>query len=66
MTRLAELSSQMPPQLQKVDWAMKREIIRAVIQRIEVGPTNIAVVLRPPPEMSVRDIEPILVTLSRV
>ena len=50
MTRLAELSSQMPLQLKKADWAMKREIIRAVIQRIEIGPTNIAVVLRLPPE----------------
>jgi hypothetical protein len=66
MTRLAELSSRMPPQLKKVDRAIEREIIRAVIQRIEVGPANIAVVLRPPPEMSVRDIEPVLVTLSRV
>jgi site-specific DNA recombinase len=65
MTRLADLSSQMPPQLKKVDWATKREIIRAVIQRIEIGPTNIAVALRLPPETSLRGVEPILVTLSR-
>ena len=65
MTRLADLSSQMPPQLKKANWAKKREIIRALIQRIEIGPTSIAVVLRLPPETSARGFEPILVTLSR-
>jgi hypothetical protein len=64
MTRLAELSSQMPPLLKKVDWATKREIIRAVIQRVEIGPTDIAVVLLPA-KTSARGVEPLLVRLSR-
>lgn len=59
MTRLAELSSHMPPKLKKADWATKREIIRPVIQRIEIGPTNIAIVLRLPHETSARSVESI-------
>jgi site-specific DNA recombinase len=65
MSRLAELSSHLPPQLKKSDWATTREIIRAVVQRIEIGPTNIGIVLRLPTDTSARSVEPILVTLSR-
>jgi site-specific DNA recombinase len=65
MSRLAELSGHLPPQLNKADWATRREIIRAVIQRIDIGPKNIGIVLRLPAETSVRGLEPILVTLSR-
>jgi hypothetical protein len=65
MSRLAELSSHLPPNLNKADWATKREIIRAIVQRIEIGPTNIDIVLRLPAGMSARTAEPILVTLSR-
>jgi site-specific DNA recombinase len=65
MSRLAELSGHLPPQLKKADWATRREIIRAVVQRIDIGPKNIGIVLRLPAETSVRGLEPILVTLSR-
>ena len=65
MNRLAELSGHLPLQLKKADWATRREIIRAVVQRIDIGPTNIDIVLRLPAETSVRGVEPILVTLSR-
>jgi hypothetical protein len=41
------------------------EIIRAIVQRIEIAPTNIAVVLRLPTETSARGVDPIVVTLSR-
>jgi hypothetical protein len=47
------------------DWATKREIIRAVVQRIEVEPAKVAIVLRLPLEPSARGLEPIMVTLSR-
>jgi site-specific DNA recombinase len=65
MSCLTELSRHMKSQLKKPDWATKREIIRAVVQRIEIGPMNIAIVLRLPTEKSVRVLEPIIVTLSR-
>jgi hypothetical protein len=66
MSRLAELSSHLQSQLKVADWATKREIIRAVVQRIEIGPTKVAVVLRLPTEASALSLEPIVVTLSRV
>jgi site-specific DNA recombinase len=66
MSRLTELSSHLQSQLNDADWSTKREIIRALVQRIEIGPTKVAVVLRLPTETSARALEPIMVTLSRV
>ena len=41
------------------DWSTKREIIRALVQRIEIGPTKVAVVLRLPTETTALALEPI-------
>jgi hypothetical protein len=65
MSRLGELSNHIESQLNDPDWATKREIIRAVVQRIEVEPAKVAIVLRLPLEPSARGLEPIMVTLSR-
>jgi hypothetical protein len=35
-------------QLNGPDWGAEREIFRALVQRIEIGPTQVAVVLRLP------------------
>ena len=40
MSRLAELSTHLQSQLNDADWATKREIVRALVQRIEIGPTK--------------------------
>jgi site-specific DNA recombinase len=48
MSRLAELSTQLQSQLNDADWATKREIVRALVQRIVIGPAKVAVVLRLP------------------
>jgi site-specific DNA recombinase len=66
ISRLADLSSHLRSQLHAPGWATKREIIRALVQRIEIGPENIVVVLRLPTEASARSSEPIMVTMSRV
>ena len=66
MSRLAELSTHLKSQLSDADWATKRDIVRALVQRIEIGPTKVAVVLRLPTGTSARAMEPIMVTLSRV
>ena len=47
------------------DWFDQREIIRTVVQRIEIEPAKVAIVLRLPAEPSARGLEPIMVTLSR-
>jgi site-specific DNA recombinase len=65
MTRLTELSTHLKPQANKADWATKREIIRAIVQRIEIGATDIVIVLRLPTDKSIRVLEPITVKLFR-
>ena len=65
-TRLAALSSHLQSHLNEADWTTKREIIRALVQRIEIGTTSVAVVLRLPAETGTRTLEPLMVTLSRV
>ena len=65
MSHLTDLSSRVRSELKKANWDTKREIIRAVVQRIEIGPTNIAIVFRVPSETGHRRVEPIVVKLSR-
>jgi site-specific DNA recombinase len=48
LSRLGELSNHIKSQLRDPDWATKREIIRAIVQRIEIGPANVTIVLRLP------------------
>jgi hypothetical protein len=54
MSRFTELSSHLLSQLNEADWVIKREIIHAVVQQIEIWPTKIAVVLRIPAETGAR------------
>ena len=63
--RLSAISRQVQNQLSHADWTTKREIIRALIQRIEIAETKVAIVLRLPADTNARAIDPIMVTLSR-
>ena len=62
MIRLTELSTHLRTMQ---TGTAKREIIRMLIRRIEVGPSSVAVVLRVAAETRTRTSEPIIVTLSR-
>lgn len=64
-SRLSEISNHLQNELSDADWTTKREIIRALVQRIEIGQKKVAVVLRPPTDTSGRVLDPIMVTLSR-
>jgi hypothetical protein len=64
-SRLTEISSHVKNQLSDADWATKREIVHALVQRIEIGPTKVTIALRIPMQVSARALEPIMVTLSR-
>jgi hypothetical protein len=44
----------MKSRLRKPGWATQREITCAVVQRIEIGPTSIAIIPRLPKEKTVR------------
>ena len=57
--------SRLQNELSDADWTSKREIIRAIVQRIEIEQKKVAVVLRPPTGTSGGVLDPIMVTLSR-
>jgi len=65
MSRLGELSNHIKSQLRDPDWATRREIIRAIVQLIEIGPAKVTIVLRLPVDPAARGMEPIMRTLSR-
>ena len=52
MSRLAELSGHLESQTKEANCVTKREMIRAVVRRIEIGLTKIAIVLRLPAQTS--------------
>ena len=54
------ISSRLQSQLNDADWATKREIVGALVRRIEIGAGKATIVV------SARALEPIMVTLSRV
>lgn len=53
------------PDLERADWDRKREVIRSLVERVEVGRAGLAIVLRIPYGIAVANKDPILVTLSR-
>ena len=60
-----KLAANLGPQLQDADWDRRREVIRGLVDRIEIGPETIVIIFRVPGDIasSVRD--PVVVILSR-
>ena len=65
VARLRELSATLGPGLADSDWHRKREVIRTVVQRIEIGHGNIRIVFRLSPDAERSGTESIAVTLPR-
>ena len=65
VARLRELSATVGPGLADSDWHRKREVIRTVVQRIEIGHGNIRIVFRLSPDAGRSGTESIAVTLPR-
>ena len=65
VARLRELSATLGPGLADSDWHRKREVIRTVVQRIEIGHENIRIVFRLSPDAGRSGTESIAVTLPR-
>jgi site-specific DNA recombinase len=51
--------------LEDADWNRRREVIRSLVERIEIGRANIAIAFRVPHDIAVSTKDPIMVTLSR-
>lgn len=60
-----KLAVHLGPGLQDADWNRRREIIRSLVERIEVGSVDIAIVFRLPHGIAVASKDPVMVTMSR-
>jgi site-specific DNA recombinase len=60
-----KLATHLGPGVEEADWNRRREIIRSLVEKIEIGRVGIAVVFRLPQSISVSTEDPIMVTLSR-
>jgi site-specific DNA recombinase len=66
VSRLRELATAVGPQLANSDWHRRRDIIRMLVQRIEIGPEVIKIVFRVTEDARGSGSESIAFTLSRV
>lgn len=45
-SRLAELSAHLGPHIENTEWSSRRDVVRAIVQRIEINPTAVTIVPR--------------------
>ena len=64
--RLRELAAAVGPHLANSDWHRRRDIIRTLVQRIEIGLEVIKIFFRVTQDARSSEPESIVVTLSRV
>lgn len=64
-SRLRALAAAVAPYLATADWHRRRDIVRTLVQRIEIGLDVIKIVFRVTPEARGPGPEPIVVTLPR-
>src|SRR5260370_31671211 len=65
MNHFQKLAVHLGPGLDGADWNRRREIIRTLVERIEIGRAGMAIVVRLPHGIAVSTKDPIMVTLSR-
>ena len=63
--RLRELSATIGPDLLDADWHRRRELIRTLVQKLEIGKDNVRIVFRLLPDAGRSGLESIAVTLPR-
>src|ERR1035437_5134521 len=63
--RLRELAATIGPVLADADWHRRREIIRTLVQKVEIGHENVKIVFRLLPEAGRSETQSIAVTLPR-
>jgi len=59
-----KLAVHLGPDVEAADWERRREIIRSLIERIEIGRTGLAIVFRVPQGTAVSITDPILVRMT--
>jgi hypothetical protein len=64
--RLHDLAAAIGPHLANADWHRRRDIIRTLVQRMEIGREVVKIVFRVTPEARNSGPESIVVTLPRM
>jgi site-specific DNA recombinase len=60
-----KLATHLGPAVENADWSRRREIIRSLVERVDIGLADIAIVLRVPQGPAASIADPILVTFPR-
>jgi len=60
-----KLATHLGPAVENADWSRRREIIRSLVERVDIGLADIAIVFRVPQVQAAAITNPILVTLPR-
>src|SRR5260370_21682466 len=66
MNHFQKLAVHVGPGLDGADWNRRREIIRSLVEKIEIGRAGIAIVFRLPHGIAVSNKNRVMVTLLRV
>jgi site-specific DNA recombinase len=66
MNHFQKLAVHVGPDIDGADWNRRREIVRSLVERIEIGRADIAIVFRLPHGIAVSNKNRVMVTLSRV
>jgi hypothetical protein len=64
--RLRDIATTIGPHLATTDWHRRRDIIRTLVQRVEIGLEIIKIVFRPMQGRRVSKLDSIVVTLPRM
>ncbi len=65
VNQFQKLAVHLGPSLENADWNRRREIIRSLVEKIEIGPTSVAIIFRLPPGTAFSTQDPIMMTLLR-
>jgi len=65
LNHFQRLAGHLGPNVEGADWHRRREIVRRLVEKIEIGREGIAIVFRGPHGITVSDKNPIMVTLPR-
>jgi hypothetical protein len=65
MDHFQKLTIHLGSSLDGSDWNRRREIIRSLVERIEIGRAGIAIVFRLPHDIAISNKNRVMVTLSR-
>jgi hypothetical protein len=65
VNRFGNLAVYLGPNVKEADWNRRRETIRGLIERIEIGRESLTVIFQTPHGMAISNQNPVTVTLNK-